>query len=143
MGHLALKSRHQNSWNGPHAGSKITLKFKRSSVKQKDKVIHRNGKIIILETNWSKEDVSILKKQKCKFIFIKLYKFECALKISWGKWQWKIQPHKIYGMQRKQFLQRSLYQYGPSLRNKQTISNKQPNPPPKRIRKRANKTSSH
>ena len=26
---------------------------------------------------------------------------------------------------------------------KQTISNKQPNPPPKRIRKRANKTSSH
>ena len=85
MGHLALKSRHQNSWNGPHAGSKITLKFKRSSVKQKDKVIHRNGKIIILETNWSKEDVSILKKQKCKFIFIKLYKFECALKISWGK----------------------------------------------------------
>ena len=84
MGHLALKSRHQNSWNGPHAGSKITLKFKRSFVKQKDKVISRNGKIITLETN-CKEDVSILKKRSVQFIFIKLYKFECVLKISWGK----------------------------------------------------------
>ena len=71
MGHLALKSRHQNSWNGPHAGSKITLKFKRSFVKQKDKVISWYGKIITLETN-CKEDVSILKKQKCTIYFYKI-----------------------------------------------------------------------
>ena len=82
MGHLALKSRHQNSWNGPNAESKITLKFKRSSVKQKDKVIHRNGKIITLETNCEvKRMFQYWKSRSVQFIFIKLYKFECALKI--------------------------------------------------------------
>lgn len=80
MGHLALKSRHQNSWNGPHAESKITLKFKRSS-ETKDKVIHRNGKIVTLETNCEvKRMFQYWKSRSVQFIFIKLCKFECALK---------------------------------------------------------------
>ena len=51
----------------------------------------------------------------------------------------KTQPYKIYGMQQKQFLEGSSQLYKPSSKKKKNL--KQPNLPPKRLRKRrTNKT---
>ena len=51
----------------------------------------------------------------------------------------KTQPYKIYSMKQKQALEVSSQRYWPSSKNKKNL--KQPNLPPKRIRKRrTNKT---
>ena len=53
----------------------------------------------------------------------------------------KIQPYKIYGMQQKAFLRGKFILIQAFLKKTRKISNKQPNLPLKRIRKRrTNKT---
>ena len=52
----------------------------------------------------------------------------------------KTQPYKIYGIQQKQLLEHFLDIGLP--KNTRKISNKPPNLPPKRIRKRTDKTKS-